>query len=470
MLEENGLYTAVFNIFINCGLSLILFLTLTLSAFALENGQTSPPENIQTSVAPVFDPDAPPETRTKLAPFLTFGGQVELEPELEKNFDLDNSDDEDESKNNAELSLAFSFDPTEKFRAYLSVGLLGELDLEEEEKAERRVSFGLGQTYLLLKDLPVRLGSLQLDGLFSFQVGRQRIEDDREWMVDEELDAIRVFYRLSRFSLALSASRSELVDVNSDLLNNMDSAPGERINNYIVFGSYEMDEEVEIGEIEVEEVEFTVYGFIRDDRSGDQEDLTFLGFHLGGEIEIVDDIEYWLELAHVWGDDGSRDFRGIGLDVGSTYKSGLPLEPSVSIGYAFGSKNFRQTGIQDNSDKFNGVTSFKYYGELLDPELSNLSILTTGIGIRPTEESSVDLVYHYYLQNEASESLRNVEINAEPTGLSKGLGSEIDLILGYEEIEDVDLALALGYLIPGKAFPDPADNSFFAGLEIQFSF
>ena len=31
---------------------------------------------------------------------------------------------------------------------------------------------------------------------------------------------------------------------------------------------------------------------------------------------------------------------------------------------------FRQTGFQDNNDKWSGVTSFRYYGELVDPELS----------------------------------------------------------------------------------------------------
>ena len=62
---------------------------------------------------------------------------------------------------------------------------------------------------------------------------------------------------------------------------------------------------------------------------------------------------------------------------------------------------FRQTGIQDNNDKFGGVTSFKYYGELLEPELSNLHILTAGIGRRFGRRMSLDLIYHNYRQDEA---------------------------------------------------------------------
>ena len=37
--------------------------------------------------------------------------------------------------------------------------------------------------------------------------------------------------------------------------------------------------------------------------------------------------------------------------------------------------------MQRNRGKFNGVVSFRYYGEVLDPELTNLRILTLGIGL-----------------------------------------------------------------------------------------
>ena len=78
------------------------------------------------------------------------------------------------------------------------------------------------------------------------------------------------------------------------------------------------------------------------------------------------------------------------------------------------------------------MPDFLYYGELFDPELSNLLILTAGTGINMTEESSIDIVYHYYLQHKASDELRDAGIDAEPDGESKRLGSEIDLIIGYE--------------------------------------
>ena len=175
---------------------------------------------------------------------------------------------------------------------------------------------------------------------------------------------------------------------------------------------------------------------------------------------------------------GKMDQRisGGGLDLGSTYQFDHPLKPSITFGFAFGSGDadsndsidtrFRQSGLEDNQGKFNGVTSFKYYGELVDPELSNLLIFTGGLGIRPTRKSSVDLVFHEYLQDQVSAKLKGWAIEAKPAGLSRRLGKEIDLITGYREIRDLDTKLILGYFIPEDAFPqDVQQNSFWLMLK-----
>jgi alginate production protein len=404
---------------------------------------------------PVFDPEAPPKTRFRLAPFLTFGAEVELEFEFEKNFDLDDAEDDDLAILTPELSLAFSFDPSKYFQAFVNFELLKDLALVEPETEERRVILRLTHAYLSFKELA--------DGRLSLQLGRQRFDDEREWLYDEELDAVRVFYRWSRLELEASVSRRDLMK--RDLFN---AENRERINNYILYGKYDLTKDIMLA----------AYSLLRDDRSPDRERPIFFGLHSSGEI--IDDFDYWLELAHVRGRDGSRRIRGYGFDLGASYESDLPLRPAVTVGYAFGSgdaersgrvdRNFRQTGLQDNEDRFHGVTSFKYYGELFDPELSNLMIITGGIGIRPTRRSSIDLVYHYYLQHKASDEIRDTSIDADPTGRSKRLGTEIDLILGYEEIRNVEVKVALGYFIPGKAFGTAADDAFFTGVEIEWNF
>ena len=232
-------------------------------------------------------------------------------------------------------------------------------------------------------------------------------------------------------------------------------------NNYIAYGTYAI----------AEEIFAAPYILIRDDPSNEEDYLAFFGIHSDGDV--TDSLEYWLELAYLWGKGGPNQIRGIGFDLGSTYVFNLSIEPSITLGYAFGDNGFRQTGLQANEGAFNGEADFKYYGELFDPELSNLSIFTAGAGIKPTEESSIDLVYHYYLQDKASVSLQDVGIDAEPDGQSKRLGSEIDLIVGYvhEGTENIfEVALALGYFIPDKAFPSESENSFLTKLVIQFEF
>lgn len=407
------------------------------------------------AAVPLPDPDVPSATTIRLAPFLTVGGKVKLEYERKENFDLDDARADDLSTLEPELRLAFSFDPTRMLQTFLEMELKKKFALEEEgKKKTRRTELELKEAFISFKEV--------MDGL-SFRIGRQLFRDGRRWLYDEELDAARVFYRTSTLSLDLSASRKELVD--RDLLN---SDRKERINNYLLYGRYAVSKGVGIA----------AYGFVRDDRSAERDSPIFFGLHSRGEI--VRALDYWLELAHVRGREGSRRIRGTGFDLGATYKAALPLEPSLTVGYAFGTgdadpngrvdRSFRQTGLQGNKARFNGVTRFKVYGELFDPELSNLSVFTGGIGLRPSRRSSLDLVYHRYLQDEASTRIRDSAIRATPTGLSRKLGSELDLIAGYREIRNVDVSLVLGYFVPGEAFPADADNAFFANVEIQFRF
>ena len=278
------------------------------------NCRANPPQSGQASVVSKFDPDEPPETIIRLAPFLMFGGQIELEYGLERNLDLNSAQDEDLSTIEPGLALAFSFEPSEYLHSFFNVKLGWELFLDEGVKKDDKAIIEVEQAYLFLKDL--------FGGRLSFQVGRQRYDDERQWLYDEELDAARSFYKFSEFSIELSASRKNLAD--RDLLN---PDKGERINNYVMNGIYKHEEEER-------ETIAAAYVFARDDRSDKEESPVFLGIH--GEGDANDNLGYWLELAYVVGKEGSDKIRGFGFDLGSTYVLDLPLEPSVILGYAFG--------------------------------------------------------------------------------------------------------------------------------------
>lgn len=251
-----------------------------------------------------------------------------------------------------------------------------------------------------------------------------------------------------------------------DLLNN-DVA--DKTNNYIFNSSYQFAEDTLAG----------IYLIYRDDTTSDNDSPFFIGFH--SEAELTDEIEFWFDAAYVLGKDGSGDISAYGFDAGLIYVFDVDFEPYITLGYAFGSgdnnpesgkdKNFRQTGLQGNEGDFNGVVDFLYYGEVFDPELSNMSIITAGLGINPTEESSIDVVYHYYRQTKASAELRESAIDAEPDGINKSLGNEVDLILGYEGFsERVAVGIFLGYFIPGDAFPESNGNAFLSKIIMEYEF
>ncbi|HSA80859.1 MAG TPA: alginate export family protein, partial [Geminicoccaceae bacterium] len=338
--------------------------------------------------------------------------------------------------------------------AYLQTTLFHAFTLRDQgENDVDSADLFVEEAYLTLREPDLGL---------ALQVGRQNFEDQRQWLYDAELDAVRARYRAEHLSLELAASREAVLG--SDLLNPNEV---ESANNYILYAAYELSPDVSLG----------AYGIVRDGAERDQP--IFLGVQSAGTLG--ERLSYWLDVAHVRGRDDDSDLRGYGIDVLGAYHFDAALAPHLILGYAFGSGDddpdddrddaFRQTGLQGNETEVGGLTPLRYYGEAFDPDLSNLSIFTAGLGTRPTPELSADLVYHYYLQDHAADELRGSAVDAEPTGESKRLGSEIDLVLGFEP-EDGDFRIRgfLGYFMPGRAFADGADPALFARIEAQYEF
>ena len=402
-----------------------------------------------------FDFDDPPDTRLQLTPNLSFGAELTFDLTHARDLDLERGLSDDVTAFKPELELAFSYDPTSWFRAFLNLETNREVNIDAPDgQGSPDAELAVKQAYVNLREI--------FPGL-SLTLGRQRFEDKREWLYDEELDGVRLYLRHAAFGLEASVSREELVK--RDLLGDRSE---DEPNNYFLLGRYAIGEDSEI----------SPYLFYRDGRDRRDEDTVFIGLQSIGEL--TGNIDYWVELMHVRGTAGDNDIRGYGFDVGATYVADAPWEPSLTLGLAFGSgdddpgdgadRAFRQTGLQDNNGDFNGVTSFKYYGEVLDPELSNLIILTAGLGLRPTDDSSIDLVYHHYRQHEASDELRNAGIDAAPDGRDRTIGNGVDLILGYQASERIELEAIAGAFLPGNAFADDADPAFFVGIELEIAF
>ena len=388
-----------------------------------------------------FDPDAKPPLPIKIGDKISVGGKVNLKFDIRNNSeDLDSNIGDTLSRFETQVSAAGLINPLPNIDIYAE-GRFTDLQLIEDEfdVGEEKTDVELRRAYIHWRDFT--------EQHFDLQVGRQRFKDDREWIYDDNLDAFRVYYKPGKFSAELSVS-SILIDLEDDR---------DKTVNYVLYSQYEYDKKEM----------FALFGVVRQDRDGIDDTYTFGASWRGRPLNNRNKI--WIDNAVFIGRNRDKEWKqGYGVDAGFSKSFKLPLRPNFTIASAFGSKDFRQTGLEDNNARFKGSTNFKYYGEVFDPELSNLFITTLGIGIKPHKKKSLDLVYHYFYQVEKRDRLVSPDIEPDPTGESRDIGHEIDLILGASITEYVKVAFVGGLFFPGSAFEED-DLSYFGEIELQFA-
>ena len=274
------------------------------------------------------------------------------------------------------------------------------------------------------------------------QVGRQRFRDKREWLYDERLDAVRLHLRRRRFKAEMSVAQSIFAT---------DSTSRKDQLYLIGYSQYRFPGRRYLAG----------YFVKRNDTSPRDEDPIWFGISSRGRITRR--LEYWTELSQMRGRRRNTWLRGNAFDIGGSYELPyLPWGSTISAGYAFGSGdrdfkdgvdgNFRQTRLNDNSYRYNGLKRYRYYGVLLEPELYNMKIATVDYGIRPSDNWSLNVAYHTYRQVVANDDLGDIELNIEPSGRDPRLGKEVDLIVTLRWIRNVDINLLTGVFFPGPAF------------------
>lgn len=318
----------------------------------------------------------------------------------------------------------------------------------------RRYSLPVDQAFVTFKDL----------GPIDLTLGRRNFEDSRRWLYDSSLDAALARFRQGAYQAEFSVSRKDRLDL--DLLSPVRKT---RTDNYMLYVDYRG----------IEDIRLAGYTILRKDKTGVEGKPMNMGLRAFGNPS--DRFNFWTELALLRGkDELRRDFQGNAFDVGGTYRfPGLPFAPNITLGYASATgdgnttdnvnREFRQTGLQSNEAAFGGIPKFKYYGEALDPELSNLKIFTAGLGFRPAAQVSVDLVYHHYRLFKIAEEIRNsaltAQMNQDETQISKKVGQALDVVLGFRNLLGVrrlGLDLRAGVFFPGQAFrnEDPVTGGF----------
>jgi len=381
----------------------------------------------------------------EITPDLRFGGQLELSSVREDEYDLDRADDEDRLDTEAVARLRLAW----KLRSDLFARSEGRFRQQwrddQEDGASTDFEARLGETWLYWRDA---LG----DGT-DLQLGRQDFDDPREWIYDQDLDGVRLVHTNRWLRADLAATTTLGAGDPRD----------ERAFNLSGYVST------------LDEDEHLAAWFVhRDfDRSADGR-LTHVGVRAIGEW--LQPFDVWAEFAGVVGEEAGRDVAGWAHDLGFTLR-GDDWPIAFSAGWAFGSGDdgtgddgaYRQTGLQDNNGKLGTATSLRYYGELLQPELSNLRIATAAVSWWIGERTTLALLAHDYRQAEAANFLRDVEIDPDPTGLDAHLGNEIDLVFGSRAIANLDLEISAGVFLPGDAFAqdDPAS---FVKVQLRYNF
>lgn len=294
----------------------------------------------------------------------------------------------------------------------------------------------------------------------SLQVGRQRFRDGREWFFDDYLDAVRVTAEVGGWTLEAAVTEGVFAgDV--AVRSRSDQRQTIAIATRAFDGGFRA----------------AAYALARNGGGPVDDDPWWLGTTLDLKRRAI---RGWALGAIRRGRRDGTALAGWAVDVGATGQLDQHRgRPSLSLGYAFASGDsvagdgrdttFRQTDLEDNSARLGGLRRLTYYGELLDPELSNLQVLTAAVGARPGRRVGIDFVVHRYVQSVLRGSFPSSALDPEIVGRHGLLGHEADVAATFRAF-GVDLDLSGGVFLPGPALGERRRIAFFWRPQVRVYF
>ena len=475
-----------------CYASLVALAVAPAAAFAADDGDKKPETALEIArELGLSDDDRRPEDQLEVPLFgkrLIIGGTAEVQGEFRGNYDLGTP------AGNDDLSLS----PEAKIEALWLLGddlvtyVEGQAALDSEVYKEG----GGGETE---SEVELSEAWILKTGLFgtplALQVGRQQVQDRREWWWDENLDMIRVHYFGSKVRAFAGIGRdlghystfgrrdpedkdivriaataqwdwADRQELHLYFLNHRDKSPHEAIGSVIA----------------------------EDDIDETDGDYTWFGARLRGRVkaDFPGKFYYWADVAMLRGhqDDlalldlangtsrvtgtSRSQARGWAFDVGSSFELPFSFKPYLTLAYARGSggaETFRQTGLHGNNGKFRGNSRFRYYGEVLRPELSNLKIATAALGVPVGEHGWVETVWHRYNQVTPDNRIAGSRLDLDPLGVSRAIGQEFDMVASYRPPSGWDFELTTGAFRAGPAFgPAQGQWAWSVGIKIAKNF
>ena len=409
------------------------------------------------------------QTSTRAA--LKIGGEYEVKLDYRKDFALDKQAKDDLLRLDQEFQLRLSYRHNDWVSLFIEGKVLGEAE-PYKEGGHRRADVMLerGETWV------------RFDKLFgrnlTLKVGRQNFEEPRRWWWDDDLDAVGVRYRHNPFVFELGVARELLPTTTPE---NFIDPENEGVVRVLARTDWLFSKNHRLGLFFLHQNDRSATpspGALVRAKREDPSDarLWWGGLRAMGNAPAAEygDFSYWADAAFVAGNETLLELepeagglkrvisrkdqrvRGWAVDVGGRWDSQLPGRPMFTLGYALGSgdkdpdrgsdRSFRQTGLQSNDEEF------RTYGELLRPELSNLSVAVLAVQFPIFSDSHVEFAYRHFRQQYAVPLLRDGRIEADPNGISKNIGQEWMIFFGIEEWNKVEIELVGAAFRAGHAY------------------
>jgi alginate production protein len=398
-------------------------------------------------------------------------GEYEVKLDFRKNFALDKRNRDDLFRFDQEFQTRWSY----RYKDWLSFLVEGKLIGEHQlytGGGGRRSEFDpeRGETWV------------RFDKLFgrdlSLQIGRQPFEEPRRWWWDDELDAVAMRYQRAPWSFEFGLARELLQE---SLRDNFIDPENDRVIRVLARASwlYSKNHGLDLFFLHHNDRSATpsVGASVKRDREDPSDArLWWGGLRATGSQPAAryGELSYWTDVAIVLGKEkllelsdapgnqevvdsrGNQRVRGWAIDLGGRWESELPGQPLFTIAYAVGSgdKNpgrgsdraYRQTGLQAGDEEF------RTYGELLQPELSNLSIPAVAVRFPIFSRSHVEFAYRHFRQIHAVPFLREARIEAEPNGINKNIGHEWMLYSIIKQWKNIEIEMVGAAFRAGHAY------------------
>ena len=283
----------------------------------------------------------------------------------------------------------------------------------------------------------------------NFLIGRKVLKDKRSWYYDSSVDTLGI-YNLRDLWLYNIFVGGRLN--NAKYFSQEDNLYGLRHTKFIIANlQYEYF------------IKNYLKGFFVKEITKNTRNLSWFGLrNIGKRVYKNKNINYWIDYALIKGNYETLNKNNISsnaLDIGISFNKNN-THSTYAFSYALGGKNYYSTYLSNYRSSFlTKNVSFRYYGELLNPDLNNIKILSLYWIYDFFNNHKAVIAFHNYKQIKASSYFRmNNEEILNTNGINNNIGNEIDFIYNWNLPNLKRYKFIISYFKGGGAFDNIAQK------------